>query len=52
MRHCQIRFFANSAVLLLAASLILICGSCGESPAKSLTRIENSYADFLDHGGD
>jgi hypothetical protein len=48
MRHCQVRFFDQIACIFLAASLILMCGSCGESPAKALARTESSYADFMD----
>jgi hypothetical protein len=48
MRNSPVRFFANSAIIFLTASLILMGGSCGESPANSLARTENSYADFMD----
>src|ERR1022692_3189949 len=45
MRNCSARFFANT---FLAASLIMSSSSCRESPAKSLAKTENSYADLMD----
>jgi hypothetical protein len=45
MRNRTTRLFAN---IFLAMSLIMSSSSCGESPAKSLARTENSYADLMD----